>query len=999
MIKKLLTIINLILILSACSSVTSLNDSDADMLQPEFIEAFKKKFESQEFDFEIPRGSKVTGIYIDSAKKKITIETNKQFSFRYFREDDVEEIYEEVQSYFIPLYMDYDFEIKSITFPVEELVPNVYRNKTSIDRNRLPIEKVYRPKQIVTNIDRPYKVTKGLNNRNIALWHSHGWYYNHKLDRWMWQRARLFQVVEDLGPMSFTLPYIVPMLENAGANVYLPRERDMQTSEVVIDNDDFIGNPLSKTYIETGAWKFGDPNGFLKGSPPYEANFNPFYRGLHRLTITDTTNSASIKYTPDIPVEGEYAVYISYVASDSNSTDARYIVRHLGGITEFSINQTIGGNSWYYLGTFKFSVGQNELTGSVTITNESGEQGKYVSADVVRFGGGMGIVRRNGETSNRPKFVEGARYYLQYAGMPDTLVYNINGDTLDYNDDYQSRGEWVNYLVGNPYGPNKDRTQGLGIPIDLSLAFHTDAGITKNDTTIGTLSIYSLTDLDSNYVFPDEVSRIVNRDLADILQTTLDEDIRALFDPVWNRRQLFDGRYSEAARPNVPSVLLELLSHQNFLDAKFQADPRFRFHVSRSIYKSILRFIAYQNNSSYVVQPLPITHFSTRFLNENEVQLRWKPKFDPLEVTAIPTGYVVYTRVNNGGFDNGVYVDDASYLFKDLQPGNIYSFKVTAVNDGGESFPSEILSVGKTAGTGNTALVVNAFDRVSGPASITTDQYAGFIDNYDAGVPDGFDMSYTGMQYNYNPDSKWQTDDTPGHGSSYATHETKIIAGNTYDYSYIHGSALMNAGWSFVSSSDESVESGYTSLNKYKFVDFIFGEEKEINWIKDYSDSVFGKQFKTFTDSLQIAISEYLSGGGNIFISGSYIASDMTLRKDKEHPDRKFINDVLKYSLSSNHAVKNGRVKTYGNSLFDTRYEFEFNTELNDRIYAVEAPDAINPANGAELLMRYSENEFSAATGYKDEYGMVAFGFPFETIMGTDTRNSIMRAILKYLKL
>jgi hypothetical protein len=36
---------------------------------------------------------------------------------------------------------------------------------------------------------------------------------------------------------SFVLPFLVPMLENAGAYVMLPRERDTQVNEVVVDND------------------------------------------------------------------------------------------------------------------------------------------------------------------------------------------------------------------------------------------------------------------------------------------------------------------------------------------------------------------------------------------------------------------------------------------------------------------------------------------------------------------------------------------------------------------------------------------------------------------------------------------------------------------------------------------------------------------------------------------------------------------------------------------
>lgn len=33
------------------------------------------------------------------------------------------------------------------------------------------------------------------------------------------------------------IPYLIPMLENAGANVFTPRERDTQKQEVIVDND------------------------------------------------------------------------------------------------------------------------------------------------------------------------------------------------------------------------------------------------------------------------------------------------------------------------------------------------------------------------------------------------------------------------------------------------------------------------------------------------------------------------------------------------------------------------------------------------------------------------------------------------------------------------------------------------------------------------------------------------------------------------------------------
>ena len=77
----------------------------------------------------------------------------------------------------------------------------------------------------------------------------------------------------------------------------------------------------------------------------------------------------------------------------------------------------------------------------------------------------MGLIERNGKTAGRAKFFEGARYYAQYAGAPDTLVWKLN-DNDDYKDDYMCRGEWVDWLMGAPNGPVKNRQYpGLGIPI------------------------------------------------------------------------------------------------------------------------------------------------------------------------------------------------------------------------------------------------------------------------------------------------------------------------------------------------------------------------------------------------------------------------------------------------------------------------------------------------------------------------------------------------------
>jgi len=992
MIKHLL-IVSLVLMLSlffsGCVSVTEISVYEKSF---EFREAFKKN----QLFLPVPPSVKVDTILINDQLRTVDIYFNKDLSFIPFRKENVEEIYSSVKNFYGENFKDYNFSIIALGKPIQELIPNYFRDDASnYDKSRLPVKKE-RSEPVIKNISKPYEPVNGLYDRNILLWPSHGWYYNKNLNRWMWQRARLFQTIEDLGPYSFVIPYLIPMLENAGANVFIPRERDTQTNEVIIDD-------MSENYSEAGEqrgiyWGEGEEEAFGIGNPPYKSGVNPFKLGKHRITFSENKKTTEASWVPDIPETGEYAVYISYSSSPDNVDDAHYTVYHLGGSTEFLVNQQIGGGTWLFLGKFKFGKGKNWQTGKVVLTNESNQKGKIVSADAVRFGGGMGVIERGGITSGRPKFAEGSRYWLQFTGMPDTLVYNLNHDTLDYNDDYQSRAEYGNYLYGAPYGPSKDRnTKGLGIPIDLSLAFHTDAGITKNDTTVGILSIYSVETIDKLLTFPDSISRFANRDLADIVQTQIVDDIRLKYDPAWNRRWLWDAKYSEATRPNFPSMLLELLSHQNFLDTKFALDPRFRFDVSRSIYKGMLKFLSAQYGFDYVVQPLPVTHFSTEIKEGNNIFLKWKPQNDLLEPTALPDKYIVYTRLDEGGFDNGQIADKPEFTIYDIKPNIIYSFKVSAVNEGGESFPSEILSVCKTESNKEPVLIINGFDRICAPASVQTEYFTGFLNFIDAGVPDKFDISYTGAQYNFSPNSKWITDDDPGHGASHSDYETKIIAGNSFDYPYLHGKSIKENGYSFISSSDEAVWDSLIDISKYKFIDLILGEEKETHWPKPEGDSINGTQFKTFPNEFQKVIESYLKSGGNIFISGSYVGTDFFSNPIPDSTDIKFAKNILKFKWSNGYADKLGKVYSIPSSFNKDSMLINYNTELNDSIYAVEAPDALYPFDGSEIIMRYSENNFGAGVGYKKDYGVVVLGFPFETILDERTRNNFMKYVLDYL--
>jgi hypothetical protein len=966
----------------------------------EKIAEFKSDVVAKKFTFELPPRTRIDTVKIDSAKKVVEVHFNDAFAGIPYRNENVKEVYRQVQTFFGDYFEGYTFSIVALRRPIEQLVPNYFRADTSqYDKTRLPITRTEKPLPVVRNTSKPFEPTKGLQDRNIGVWNSHGWYYNRELDRWEWQRPRLFMMVEDLIPTSFVLPYLVPMLEHAGANVFIPRERDFQTNEAMVDNDATLSG-YSETSQQASRWQNGSGPGFAIGTPPYGPGVNPFAQGTFRVIRSESTPTAEAAWVPEIPEVGDYAVYISYNSSDSSVADAHYTVHHLGGRTEFVVNQRTGGGTWIYLGTFRFSSGRNRVSGSVVLTNESGGPGGIISADGVRFGGGMGIIARNGKASGRPRYVEGSRYYLQFAGMPDTLVFNLTNDKDDYRDDYQSRPEYLNFLTGAPYGPNKKRDEkGLGIPIDLSMAFHTDAGITNNDTTIGTLSIYSIPDARRSPFFPDSVSRFANRDLADLVQTQVVTDIRAKYDPAWQRRQLMNSNYAEAVRPNMPSLLLELLSHQNYLDMKFVLDPRFRFDVARSIYKGMLRFLATEHQTPYVVQPLPVTHFSAELDGDGNAVLKWKMCPDPLELTAMPNHYTVYTRQEDGGFDNGLLVDSSTALMKNLKAGVTYSFKVTAVNDGGESFPSEILAVCSQPHGGRPVLIVNGFHRISGPGTIEAGPYEGFASSLDRGVPDHYELGFTGEQFDFDKSSAFRSNDGPGHGASFSDNEGRVVAGNSFDYPYTHGQAIKACGLSFCSASSEAVMDSIINLGDYKFVDLILGKEKETPWPKTIADSSRRVQFKTFPPALQSALRRYIEAGGNLFLSGAYIGTDLFSHPRDDSASIRFAWKVLHFDWSVGHATRSGIVYSTHPSFFPKDKHFSFSTELNRDMYTVESPDAIVPSDGSQQLLRYEGNQFGAAIGYRKTYGVVAMGFPFETILNGAVRSELMHGVLDYLGL
>ena len=951
---------------------------------------------------------------VDAGKSRVKIDMNEVYGYVPSLEEYTEKVKTGISAI---LGGDYDVEVTVLGRPVEELY---------IDADAKYVKKKEK-EPFVYAMDELRHPKKGLDGKIIAMWQSHGFYFEPKEDRWEWQRARDFQTVEDLYTQSFVMPFLMPMLENAGAYVMSPRERDINPVEIIIDND---GGVAVQGYSESNgeqAWNAGS-TGFAYKKAAYRDFENPFADGTYRQVKTTKGESVSeASWTADIPKAGKYAVYVSYATLPESTVDALYTVHEASGDRQFRVNQKMGGGTWIYLGTFEFGKGTG---GCVTLDNVVPQVMKpgrrtVVTADAVKIGGGYGNIARSvaedstsvPEISGMPRFTEAARYWLQWAGM-DSTIFSLNEDKDDYKDDFMCRGDWSSYLSGgSAVNPGKE---GLGVPVDLTFALHSDAGTTQGDTTVGTLAIYTLRS-EGLRRLPSGEDRSTSREFANLVQSQIVRDVRENIDPAWNRRFLWDRGYRESRTPDSPSMLCELLSHQNFADMKSGLDPAFRFTVSRAIYKGMLKYLSNRYGCRYAVQPLPVSSFAATF-RDGRIRLSWKETVDSIEPTARATGFILQTRIDGGAFDEGKIIKasvapDGSFFHDvDFEPGHLYSFRITACNSGGRSFPSETLSAGtplpgkcgaRQSVTDSCILVVNNFDRVSAPAWFDFPGYAGFDNRTDSGVPYMKEIAFTGEMYQYRRDMPWISDDSPGFGASYNDFSGTVIAGNTFDYPSVHGKAILEAGYPFCSASAAAFCSDSTiSLGKWS-LDLICGKQVTV---KAVSDSI-GDRYRVFPEEMQRQLERFASAQGNILVSGSCIGTDVwskvyPVTRDSLAREQavSFAEKVLGFRFVTNYACKTGNVSAVpcrkGMDMLPAGTRLSFNNRPDKRLYCVETPDGIAPAGPEGMtFLRYEDTRVSA--GVCADFGdrkAVSLGFPIEVITDEDMIFRIIGASIEFFK-
>jgi N-acetylmuramoyl-L-alanine amidase len=588
-------------------------------------------------------------------------------------------------------------------------------------------------------------------------------------------------IIEDHNNAEIVNQYLVRYLWNAGADVWTVRERDLNSFKHIVDD----GAP---GFEAVGAW-----------GTVHDAGYGQEY--LQTFTAPGGGASATWTLGP-VAADGSYALYVWYAHGSDRTADAAYTVYHAGGSTDFLLDQRYHGYTWRYVGRFPVRAGEY-LT--VRLSNASAISGRVVVADAVRLGGGRfedGDLGTNGGpvqtdapfAPNRSWWEVSAYYQVQRLGL--------NPNEFSYFNDIVARPFWARW-------EHIDSGEDA-----VYVSWHSNGYNGHNTTLWGTVSyIHSFQPVPGS------------AELRDAIHNELINDIRAGWDADWRdlgkaTRDLGELRelWDENPTNGLPGALIEVAYHDHVGNADALKDPRFALLSARAVYQGIVRYFG----RDLPLLPEPPTHLAIRNDGPGQLRVSWQPSptDDAGLVGDAATSYRVYTSHDGIGWDNGRPVVGTETLLAGLSRDELIFVRVTAVNDGGESFPTPTLA-GRASGNGTAqVLIVDGFDR---------------IDRH-------------GLPLENDPDEGWNARLFP----------ERI---NRYDYVIEHARYITLP---FDSAVNEAVRDGALDLQAYQIVDWVLGEESTVD--------------QTLDPTEQTAVAAYLNGGGGLFISGAEIGWDLVSR-------------------------------------------------------------------------------------------------------------------------
>jgi hypothetical protein len=653
----------------------------------------------------------------------------------------------------------------------------------------------------------------------------------------------------------------------------------------------------------------------------------------YRFANTSTTETAYARYRPNIPEDGFYPVYAWTRYGSDRAPDQLYRVTHAGGTTEVTIDHTRVGNGMVYLGTYYFEQGSDSY---VDISNRSSTTGRVVIADMIRFGNGMGDIDRGGGVSGELREDEASLYWIQWQvdnsqGVP-TSVYRVSSN--DGSANVSAPPRFAAYM-------NRASSGSLGDRVFVS--YHSNAG---GGSARGTLALYNSPSgaTPNQFLLADLLGTEVNDDLVS-LNGTFEHNWFNRSNPTLDRSDIDFGEINNGViGGEFDATIVETAFHDNELDAELMRDPNVRDAVARATVQGLVRYFRAVDGNQTPLAFAPDAPIGVYAVNNGDgtITVHWSPPASSGALGDPATGYRVYSSRNGYGFDGGTFVSGGgttSVTLTGLElDGNPWYFRVAAVNAGGESTGGEVSATIAQTQVGRI-LIVNGFDRLERSQNFRQDVFT-------SSVIDRVRTRY-------------------GNTGDYGVQVAEAIA----DYS---------GGIAVDSASNEAVLAGAVDLADYDTVVWVLGEESTAD--------------DTFNATEQSLAAAFVSGGGNLFVTGAEVGWDL----DNLNNGRSFYNNTLAADYVSDDAGTYAVAGSAGSIFAGLSFSFDDGSLFYDS----EFPDVIAPTAGASLALSYVGGTGGGAgivrEGAAGAGSVVTFGFPFETITTVQDRAEVMARVLDF---
>jgi len=846
--------------------------------------------ETSENSYSLPRRTKLAAVNVSGERITVDFVLPPEYIRDTFDAAGSDVINKAVVETLLPLGLR-EFQVRAadengVFLPLSDLLPEVKVSAQASPESSDPVTSIPGPLPGTPN-GAPLTIGDqpdgALSGKTVWLSAGHGWIWTGI--RWVTQRPNTHGIVEDFSNAEAVNYYLARYLWNAGADVRLVRERSHNEIEIIVDNDQ--GPP---GYTETGQFSSSSSSGYEGGS--------------YRYALSAESESASATWRPDLPKAGFYPVWIWYRYNVNRAAEARYQIYHAGGKTEVIISQEVHGDTWRYLGEFYFEAG---TAGYITLTNQSSDPGQAIIADTVRFGGGMGSIDRGKGVSGKPRWEEAARYYAQYMGFP-----------MD---------ESINDVIVRPLYAEWEKSKGYPQEEGVFISWHTNC-CNKS----GTLSF--------THSFQPTPGSIK---LQSNVHSELVRVLRAGWDPDWQDQGQLKADFGEVRElSTMPGVLLEVAYHDTEQpgDADDLKEPRFRQMAARGVYQGIVKYFAEVDGLPPKIIPETPTHLTARNSASGRALLSWEAPAEGGVSSAEAAFYKVYRSGNGRGFDSGVTTNEPFYTVNDLLPGSLNFFRVTALNAGGESFPSKVVAL-RTPRSWSAVpfLIVDGFDRLD-KDSMLREREDGSLDSVYRMPLEQMDRS---------------------------------------DYIVEHAQALHSCGYAFDSALNEALEDGSVEMADYAALDWFVGEDAQVD--------------RSLSKVERASLQEYLDAGRNLLISGSELGWDLARPGGGEDEDfyKQYLKSEFVGTDAGTYYFKGGPADLFSGLSGD----FD---DSSHGFYDVDKPDRLAANGGSQAVLEYLWGiGDDAALAYKDEFGLVYFGFPLETVIDSQVRSQLICQAAEYL--